>query len=76
MKPLSKDDIDGPLYEVIKRLYGRRLKTSHGWGEGSVVGAWRFRQADEENSHLRLLLACPNAENPVQLFNEDARDYI
>jgi len=72
---LAQSDIEGRPSEIIRRLAGRILPASNGWGNGEVVGAWKLRRANEDAPHVRLLLACPNANNPVQLFNEDARDY-
>lgn len=72
---LHSEDIEGTTEEIIKRLAGRELQPTNGWGKGVVVGAWKLRRTGEE-AHVRLLLACPTAENPVQLFNEDARDYL
>lgn len=73
---LIEEDLSGTPEEIIKRLAGYRLPASNGWGTGTVVGAWKLRRPYEPESHVRILLACPNAENPVQLFNEDARIYL
>ncbi len=73
---LTLKDISGTPEEIIKRLAGRELAPSNGWGRGVVVGAWKLRRHGEDSTHVRLLLACPTAENPVQLFNEDARDFL
>lgn len=73
---LTKEDIAGTPEEIIKRLAGYRLPASNGWGFGTVVGAWWLHRAEDAEPHVRLLLACPNGESPVQLFNEDARVYL
>lgn len=52
--------------EIIRRVAGTKLPLSNGWGLGVVVGCWKI---DEK---VKLLLAWPSAENPKQLFNEDA----
>lgn len=72
---LTPEDIEGDPIEIIQRIAGRRLEATNGWGKGTVVGAWKLRRTGEE-PHVRILLACPNADNPVQLFNEDARDHL
>lgn len=72
---LAQSDIEGRPSEIIRKLAGRILPASNGWGNGEVVGCWKLRRPNEDEPHVRLLLACPNANNPVQLFNEDARDY-
>jgi hypothetical protein len=75
-RPLVQSDIEGRPSEIIRRLAGRILPATNGWGNGEVIGVWKLRHANEDGPHVRLLLACPNANNPVQLFNEDARDYL
>lgn len=72
---LAQSDLEGRPSEIIRKLAGRILPASNGWGNGEVVGAWKLRRQGEDEAHVRLLLACPSANNPVQLFNEDARDY-
>ena len=72
---LVQSDLKGRPSEIIRKLAGRILPASNGWGNGEVVGAWKLRKQGEDEAHVRLLIACPNANNPVQLFNEDARDY-
>jgi len=76
MTPLQPQDIEGTPAEIIKRLAGRELPATNGWGTGEIVGAWILRRTNEEAPHIRLLIACPSADNPVQLFNEDSRDYL
>ena len=73
---LKLEDLEGSPEEIIKRIAGYELPTSNGWGTGVVVGAWKLRRQGDDEPHVRLLLACPGASNPVQLFNEDARFYL
>lgn len=73
---LKSEDLEGSCEEVAKRLIGKELPPTNGWGRGVVVGAWRLRREGESENHVRLLLASPTAENPIQLFNEDSRDYL
>lgn len=75
MRVLVQSDLEGRPSEIIRRLAGRILPASNGYGNGEVVGAWKLRRANDDEPHVRLLIACPNANNPVQLFNEDARNY-
>lgn len=73
---IVSEDLDGTALGIGVVLLGRTLPLPNGWGTGVVVGVWKHRDREEDEHHVRILLAAPNAENPVQLFNEDARQYL
>jgi hypothetical protein len=67
---LTADDVAGTPEEILKRLAGREIFSISKNEFGVIVGAWKVKGT------IKLLIACPTAEDPAAVVQENASSYM